>query len=81
MRLALVFQTLTSSDTLKQKIIQDNTDYKMLIKTSISLEQAKKKAESLPDGEGSQVNHVVQEELRRLNIGNKGPGGGPGWHS
>ena len=54
----------TSSGILKQKAIQDKTDYETLIKTGISLEQAKKKAESLPDGEGSQVNHVVLEELR-----------------
>ena len=39
----------------------------------ISQEQAKKKAETLPDGEGDQITRAVQEELQRLTGGNKEP--------
>ena len=72
----IVMQLQTSSGKLRQKAIQDNPTYEELVKMGISQEQAKKKTETLPDGEGDQITQAVQEELRRLKGGNKGPGGG-----
>ena len=71
----------TSSGKLRQKDIKYNQDYKTLIMMSISLEQAKKMPESLPNGEGTQITWMVQEKLRRLNTSKKGPGGGQRRHS
>ena len=72
----------TSSGKLRQRALQDDPSYEELVKMGISQEQAKKKAETLPDGEGDQITRAVQEaravqeELRRLTGGKKGPGGG-----
>ena len=41
----------TSSQKLQQKAIQENPKYNEMVDLGISMEQAKKKAESLPDGE------------------------------
>ena len=46
---ALIMQT--SSQKLQQKAIQENPKYNEMVDLGISMEQAKKKAESLPDGE------------------------------
>ena len=50
---AIVIQT--KSAKLQQKAIQDNTSYEELVKLGISQEQAKRKADTLPDGESEQV--------------------------
>ena len=41
----------TSSDKLRQKVIQENPSYTDLVKLGISMEQAKIKADKMPDGE------------------------------
>ena len=46
---AIVMQM--KSTKLQQKAIQDNPSYGELVKLGISQEQAKKKADTLPDGE------------------------------
>ena len=72
---AIVMQT--SSGKLRQRVLQDNPSYEELVKMGISQEQAKKKAETLPDREGDQITRAVQEaravqeELRRLTGGKK----------
>ena len=49
---ALIMQT--SSQKLQQKAIQENPKYNEMVDLGISMEQAKKKAESLPAGEGTE---------------------------
>ena len=46
----------TSSGRLRQKVLQDSPTYEELLNMDISQEQAKKKAEILPDGEGEPRN-------------------------
>ena len=41
----------TSSQKLQQKAIQENPKYNEMVDLGISMEQAMKKAESLPEGE------------------------------
>ena len=60
---ALVMQT--KSAKLQQKAIQDNPTYEELVKIGISQEQAKKKADKLPDGE-KETTRALQTEVRRL---------------
>ena len=59
---ALVMQTKSSK--LQQKAIQDNPSYEELIKLGISQEQARKKADALPDG-GEESTRAL-EEVRKL---------------
>ena len=68
---AIVMQT--SSGKLRQKAIQDNPTYEELVKMGISQEQAEKKADTLPDGEGDQITRAVQEEIRKLKDKKKRP--------
>ena len=60
---AIVMQT--KSAKLQQKAIQDNPSYEELVKRGISQEQAKKKADALPDGD-SEATRALQSEVRRL---------------
>ena len=60
---AIVMQT--SSVKLQQRAIQDNPSYDQLVNLGISQEQAKKKANSLPDGEEDVINRL-QEEMAKL---------------
>ena len=60
---AIVMQT--KSTKLQQKAIQNNPTYEELVKLGISQEQAKRKADSLPDGE-SETTRALQLEVRRL---------------
>ena len=60
---AIVMQT--KSTKLQQKAIQDNPTYEELVKLGISQEQAKRKADALPDGE-SETTRALQSEVRRL---------------
>ena len=60
---AIVMQT--KSAKLQQKAIQDNPSYEELVKLGISQEQAKKKADTLPDGD-SEATRALQSEVRRL---------------
>ena len=54
---AIVMQT--KSAKLQQKAIQDNPSYEELVKLGISQEQAKRKADALPDGE-SETTRALQ---------------------
>ena len=74
---AIVMQT--RSTKLQQKAIQDNPSYEELVKLGISQEQAKKKADSLPDGE-SETTRALQMQVRKLSeklskFGDKPPRG------
>ena len=60
---AIIMQT--KSVKLHQKAIQDIPSYDELVKLGISQEQAKKKADALPDGE-SETAKTLQSEVRRL---------------
>ena len=60
---AIVMQT--KSAKLQQKAIQDNPSYEELVKLGISQEQAKMKADALPDGE-SEIARDLQSQVRRL---------------
>ena len=61
---AIIMQT--SSQKLRQKAIQENPKYNEMVDLGISMEQAKKKAESLPDGEGAETTRALAEEVRQL---------------
>ena len=61
---ALIMQT--SSHKLQQKAIQENPKYNEMVDLGISMEQAKKKAESLPDGEGAETTRALEQEVRKL---------------
>ena len=61
---ALIMQT--SSQRLQQKAIQENPKYSEMVDLGISMEQAKKKAESMPDGEGTETTRALAEEVRQL---------------
>ena len=56
---AIVMQT--SSVKLQQRAIQDNPTYDQLVNLGISQEQAKKKADGLPDGEDDVIKRLQQE--------------------
>ena len=56
---AIVMQT--SSVKLQQRAIQDNPTYDQLVNLGISQEQAKKKADGLPDGEEDVIRKLQQE--------------------
>ena len=56
----------TSSQKLQQKAIQENPKYTEMVDVGISMEQAKKKAERLPDGEGAEVTRALADEVRQL---------------
>ena len=60
---AIVMQT--KSTKLQQKAIQNNPTYEELVKLGISQEQAKRKADALPDVE-SETTRALQLEVRRL---------------
>ena len=60
---AIVMQTKSSK--LQQKAIQDNPSYEELVKLGISQEQAKKKADSLPDGECEKT-RAFKTQIRKL---------------
>ena len=55
----------TRSVKLQQKAIQDNPSYEELVKLGISQEQAKKKADSLPDGECERT-RALETQVRKL---------------
>merc|ERR1719234_1154725 len=55
---AIVMQT--SSVKLQQRAIQDNPSYDQLVNLGIGQEQAKKKANSLPDGEEDVINRLQE---------------------
>ena len=61
---AIIMQT--SSQKLQQKAIQENPKYNEMVDLGISMEQAKKKAESLPDGEGKETTRALVQEVRQL---------------
>ena len=60
---AIVMQT--RSTKLQQKAIQDNPSYEELVRLGISQEQAKKKADFLPDGECERT-RVLETQVRKL---------------
>ena len=60
---AIVMQT--RSTKLQQKAIQDNPSYEELVKMGISQEQAKMKADSLPDGECEKT-RALETQVRKL---------------
>ena len=62
---AIVMQT--RSTKLQQKAIQDNPSYEELVKLGISQEQAKKKADSLPDGECEKT-RALETQVRKLTL-------------
>ena len=62
---AIVMQT--KSTKLQQKAIQDNPSYEELVKLGISQEQAKKKADSLRDGECEKT-RVLETQVRKLKL-------------
>ena len=51
----------TSSVKLQQRAIQDNPTYDQLVNLGFSQEQAKKKADGLPDGEDDVIRRLQQE--------------------
>ena len=61
---AIIMQT--SSQKLQQKAIQEKPSYNEMVDLGISIEQAKKKAESMPDGEGTEITRALAEEVRQL---------------
>ena len=61
---AIIMQT--TSQKLQQKAIQENPKYNELVDLGVSMEQAKKKAESLPDGEGTDTTRALVQEVRQL---------------
>ena len=63
---AIIMQT--SSQKLQQKAIQENPKYNEMVDLGISMEQAKKKAESLPDGEGTDTTRALVQEVRQLKL-------------
>ena len=60
---AIVMQT--RSTKLLQEAIQDNPSYEKLVKMGISQEQAKMKADSLPDGECEKT-RALEKQVRKL---------------
>ena len=60
---AIVMQT--RSTKLLQEAIQDNPSYEKLVKMGISQEQAKMKADSLPDGECEKT-RTLEKQVRKL---------------
>ena len=72
---AIVMQT--SSVKLQQRAIQDNPTYDKLVNLGISQEQAKKKAEKLPDGEDDTINRL-QMEVEKLKQAQRPKPGGNG---
>ena len=56
----------TSSDKLRQKIIQENPSYSDLVNMGISMEQAKKKSNKMPEGEETtrRVNQMKNSAVR-----------------
>ena len=63
---AIIMQT--SSQKLQQKAIQENPKYNEMVDLGISMEQAKKKAESLPDGDGTDTTRALVQEVRQLKL-------------
>jgi transposase InsO family protein len=62
---AIIMQT--SSLKLQQRAIQENPTYGELVSLGISQEQARRKATSLPDGEGETVHRLRQENVKLKN--------------
>ena len=62
---AIIMQTRSAK--LQQKAIQDNPSYEELVKLGISQEQAKKKADSLPDGECEKT-RALETQVRKLTL-------------
>ena len=67
----------TSSVKLQQRAIQDNPTYDKLVNLGISQEQAKKKAEKLPDGDEDTINRL-QMEVAKLKQSRRQKSGGSG---